>query len=342
MVALKASDTDAYIGKPDKAHPVVLVFGPDAGLVSERVAALVNGSVENTDDPFSLVRIDGDELSGNPLRLVEEANTIPLFGGRRAVRVKAGGKNIVPAVEALLGAPSPDCRVVIEAGDLRKNAPLRVLCEKAKNAAAIPCYADDERGLARLLEEELRQAGLTMTQDARAALLPFLGGDRQASRNEIRKLTLYAHGRGQITTEDVLAVTADASDLALDDVVDAAFAGRTVDVELNFKKLRASGTHPGSIILAAARQSAQLHKMRLAVDGGASAASAVDYARPPLHFRRKALVESALKAWTSARLERVMLQLSDALLESRKQSDLTEAIANRVLIQIAVNARRKE
>src|SRR5690606_23957806 len=121
--------------------------------------------------PFSLVRIDGDELSGNPLRLVEEANTIPLFGGRRAVRVKAGGKNIAPAVEALLGAPSPDCRVVIEAGDLRKNAPLRVLCEKAKDAAAIPCYADEERGLARLLDEELRIAGLTMTPDARAALL---------------------------------------------------------------------------------------------------------------------------------------------------------------------------
>ena len=342
MVALKASETDSYIGKPDKAHPVVLIFGPDAGLVSERVHALVSGSVENADDPFSLVRIDGDDLTGNPLRLVEEANTIPLFGGRRAVRVKAGGKNIVPAVEALLGAPSSDCRVVIEAGDLRKNAPLRVLCERAKNAAAIPCYADDERGLARLLDDELRQASLTMTADARAALLPFLGGDRQASRNEIRKLTLYAHGRGQVTIDDVLAVTADASDLALDDVVDAAFAGRTAEVELNFKKLRASGTHPGSIILAALRQAAQLHKMRLSVDAGTPPAGAMDYARPPLHFRRRALVEAALKGWSSARLERAMQQLSDALLESRKQADLTEAIGNRALIQIAVNARRRD
>ena len=32
---------------------------------------------------------------------------MPLFGGRRAVWVKAGGRNIAPAVEALLGARWP-------------------------------------------------------------------------------------------------------------------------------------------------------------------------------------------------------------------------------------------
>ena len=72
------------------------------------------------------------------MRRVEEASTIPLFGGRRAVWVKAGSRNIAAAVEALIAAPS-DCRVVIEAGDLKRNAPLRVVCERAKTAAAICC-----------------------------------------------------------------------------------------------------------------------------------------------------------------------------------------------------------
>ena len=41
-------------------------------------------------------------LSANPTRLVEEAHTVPLFGGRRAVLVKAGARNIAPAVESLI------------------------------------------------------------------------------------------------------------------------------------------------------------------------------------------------------------------------------------------------
>ncbi|NWG24115.1 MAG: DNA polymerase III subunit delta [Pseudorhodoplanes sp.] len=339
MVALKTSETDSYLRRP--GHPVVLIFGPDAGLVGERADALIQASVDDANDPFSLVRLDGEDLTGNPYRLVEEANTVPLFGGRRAVHLKAGGRNILPAVEALLAAPSPDCRVVIEAGELRKTAPLRVICEKAKNAAAIACYADDASGLARLLDEELKNAGLSIMQDARAALMPFLGGDRQASRSEIRKLALYAHGRGEITIDDVFAIVADASDLALDDAVDAAFAGKPADVELHFKKARAAGTSPGTIMLAALRQTGLLHRLRLMVDAGASADQAINAARPPLHFRRRSLVETALTTWSSAKLLRVFTQLSDTLLESRRQSDLAEALTQRALVGIAQSARRR-
>ena len=87
---------------------------------------------------------------------------MPLFGGRRAIRVRAGSRNIVPAVEGVLAAPLRDCRVVIEAGDLKRNAALRMVCERAKGAVAIPCYADDERDLGRLIDKEMRAAGLTM------------------------------------------------------------------------------------------------------------------------------------------------------------------------------------
>ena len=117
----------AFIARLDPARPVILVFGPDAGLVSERVNAIVKASVDDPNDPFSLVRLDGEELTANPSRLVEEAQTIPLFGGRRAVWVKAGSRNIAPAVEALLALPASECRVVIEAGDLRRTAPLRAV-----------------------------------------------------------------------------------------------------------------------------------------------------------------------------------------------------------------------
>src|SRR6476659_11004173 len=99
MVALKGADIDTFVGRPDPTRRVVLVFVPDAGLVHERADALVQASVDDPKDPFQLARLDGDELAGEPTRLVEEANTIPLFGGRRAIWVRAGGRNFAPAVE---------------------------------------------------------------------------------------------------------------------------------------------------------------------------------------------------------------------------------------------------
>ena len=161
MTAIKAADVERFIARPDPGQPIVLIYGPDAGLVRERVDALVRASVDNPDDPFSLARIESEELSANPGRLADEANTVPLFGGRRAVLLRMNSRhNILSSIEVLLETPPRDCRVIIEAGDLRKNAPLRVLCEKAKAAAAVPCYVDNEAALGRLIDDEMRAAGL--------------------------------------------------------------------------------------------------------------------------------------------------------------------------------------
>ena len=75
MVALKAAEIDRFLARPDSARPIVLLFGPDAGLVRERAEGMIRLSVDDPHDPFSLVRIEGEDLSGDPSRLVEEANT---------------------------------------------------------------------------------------------------------------------------------------------------------------------------------------------------------------------------------------------------------------------------
>jgi DNA polymerase III subunit delta len=342
MVAVKAADVDAFVARPDPARRIVLVFGPDAGLVSERVNAILKASVDDMNDPFALARLEGEELAAEPARLIEEALTMPLFGGRRAVWVKAGSRNIAPAVEALLDADifnaATQCRVVIEAGDLRRNAPLRTLCERAKNAAALPCYADSERDRARLIDDEMKAAGLSLTPDARAVLIPLLGGDRAASRSEIRKLALYARGRGQVGVEDVAAVVSDASALALEDIVDSAFAGRPAELETELAKARTAGSSAGSILFNAQRQLAQLHRWRIAIEEGGS--FSLDAVQPPLHFRRKAPVEAALRAWSAARLSAVMADLAAAVLESRRNPALADTIAERALLAIATQGRR--
>jgi DNA polymerase-3 subunit delta len=342
MVAIKPADIDAFAARPDPARTIVLVCGPDAGLVRERVDILLKSAVDDLADPFALARIDGDTLAEQPSRLVEEAHTFPLFGGRRAVHVKAGSRQFASAVEALVAAPpGKDCRVVIEAGDLKKNAPLRTMCEKASAAAVLVCYADSERDLARLIDEEMRAAALTIAPDARQLLQSLIGGDRRASRNEVQKLALYAGQKGKVEVDDILAVTADASALALDALVDAALAGKPADVEIHFGKARSAGTNPGAIVSAALRQTIQLHKARLGVDAGGNIERAMYAFVPPVHFRRKSAVEAALNAWTTPRLEKVIAQLAEAALDTRRRANLAEAIIERALLSIAQQARRK-
>lgn len=343
MVAFKAAEVESFMARPDPDKPIVLVFGPDAGLVRERAAALVRASVDDPSDPFGFAVLQGDTLAEMPERLVEEAHTVPLFGGRRGILVKAGGRNFSAAVERLVAAPPEiDCRVIIEAGDLRRGAPLRTVCERAPVVAALPCYADSARDLGRLIDEGMRRAGMTITPNARALLASLIGGDRSASRSEIEKLTLYALGGERIDVPDVMAVVADATIPALDSLIDAAFAGLANDVETNFGKVQSSGLAAGTIAAALVRQTAALHLSRLAIESGTPIDDLIRRTTPAIHFSRVRAVRAALEMWTASRLERLLAQLGETSLEVRKNSKLAYPIVQRALTSIATAARRRE
>ena len=341
MVALKGRDIDTFLARPDAGRPIILLYGPDAGLVRERAEALLASAVDDPNDPFSLVRLDGDELAAEPSRLVDEAMTVPLFGGRRAIRVRAGSRSFAGGIDTLADMPLKDCRIVIEAGELRPESPLRKACERAKTAVAIACYPDTERDLAKLIDDELRVSNLRIAPDARAVLMALLGGDRQASRNELRKLALYAHGQNEVTLDDVMTVVSDASELKLDPIVDSAFAGKPDLVESEFAKAMVAGTYPGVIIMAAQRQAAWLHKSALAVAEGTPTSTLLESGYPRVHFSRKANVEIALRNFSPVKLVAIIDQLATAAFDMRKQATLASAIAQRTLLAIAVNARRR-
>ena len=139
----------------------------------------------------------------------------------------------------------------------------------------------------------------------------------------------------------VTAVVADASELKVDPIVDGAFAGNSAAVETEFAKAMIAGIYPGMIISAAQRQAAWLHKSALAVAEGTPVSTLLDSGFPRLHFSRKGNVETALRNFNAARLVAIIDQLATAALEMRKQAPLAAVIAQRALLSIAVNAKRR-
>jgi DNA polymerase-3 subunit delta len=331
VTALRAGDIDKFLSRSDPRRPVVLIYGPDSGLVSERTALVMRAALGENSDPFSAVPLDGDAIAADPGLLMDEAQTFGLFGNRRVIRVRAGGKNFAPALETLLENP-PQATVVIEAGELRPSSPIRTICEKSQAAAVIPCYADTERDIARLISE----AKLSIDHGAREELAALLGADRLASRGEIEKLVLYAKsGSGRITVDDVRAVIADASALALDDVVDSAAAGEMEAALVALNKAYAAGTATAAILNAAIRHVTNLHRLRLAVDEGESPSRLVEYSKPPIFFRRRPKFERALIRFTTDALAREIVALSDASLAARKDAALAQAITERAILRLA-------
>ena len=344
MVAVKNHEADRFLARPPPHIYLYLIFGTDAGLVTERARKIVSRAVDDPNDPFQLVRIPGDELATDPLRLADEANTVPLFGGRRVIAIEAQGKAFATAIEPLLGAPPPrDCTIVIEAGALKKEALLRTLCERDKRAAAIQCYPDSARDIAQLIDAEVVEEGLTIAPDAKTYLVSQLGQDRLSTRMELEKLMLFAHGAGEIRLDHVEAIVSDASSLIADKAVNAAFDGNRTALETGLRHILASpaDTHP--MLAAALRHAMDLHRARREAGEGQEyhEGSREAYGFPGAGFGQKEVFDRHLRSWTRERLGRAINILAETIAKTRREPKLAIALTTRALWTI-VDLARKE
>ncbi|WP_407049179.1 DNA polymerase III subunit delta [Methyloraptor flagellatus] len=341
MAALKPSEVDAFLKKPFDRVSLVLIYGQDEGLIAERAAKLIKAATAGADDPFSLVKLGSSEVSSDPARLIDEARTVSLFGNRRVVWVRDDGAryNVGPALEPLFDTPEQGSLVVVEAGDLKKGTGLRKRFEDHPAAAAIACYVDNAADLARLIEEETRLAGLTIDADARELLESQLGGDRLASRGEVRKLCLYCHGRGRITADDVTAVVGDVSTYQVSALIDAIAGGNPTETDRLVSGLEGAGTSPAGAGTAVIRHFQMLDRARADVDSGRTIPDVIARMQPPVYDKRKPIMTRQLTLWTAKRLQRALQLLDEAMLRSRTTPQLATAVLNDAFLQIARAAR---
>lgn len=342
MAQKKAYEVAAWLARPDPATPIVLIYGPDRGLVSERAQEFARQTGVPLDDPFSVVRLDASEADENG-RLREEAASVSMFSARRLLWVRnvLAHKNIAGDIKELCSAPPLECTILIEAGELKKGSPLRSAVEGSVNGMALPCYADEARDLDRLLDEILGREQLRLSLDARTALRRNLGGDRLASRAEIEKLALYAQGMGEVTLADVETLTGDVSDKTLDDVIDSVLTGKLADFDTAFQRHASLGGQISVLLSSMLRQMQALQVMRAGMDAARrSAAQVIAEARPPIFFSRKKTIESALFALTTTSIDRSLERLSAAILQTRKRADLAESLTRQALLGIAFEINR--
>lgn len=331
MVAVK-SHADRFITRPPGEVFLFLFYGSDAGLITERARNIIARTVADPKDPFALVRITGDELAADPQRLADEANTIPLFGGKRAIWIEAQGKSFVAAIEPVLKVPPSGCAIVIEAAVLKKDAPLRLLCERSPCAAAIPCYPDSPQDIEELIAAEAAAASLAVTPQAKRFLASQLGQDRLATRLELEKLMLYAHGATAITLDHVQAIVAETSELAAGEAVDSAFSGDLEGLDARLQHIFAGAGDHHMLLAAALRHALDLHRLSCGAGG---------QGRRGPGFKETLSFERQARQWTRKDLSRAIGLVAAAIAQARREPRLGPCLAEQVFWTIAKIARRK-
>lgn len=317
---------------------VVLVYGPDQGLVKERSNTIGKQVAADLSDPFQVVKPAPTDLDDAPSLLADELSSLSMMGGRRLIMLDwpaADTRSLATPLELAL-ASGGDGLLVIAAGDLKPTAPARKLAEAAKNALALPCYQDSGKDIAGLIAQTMRGANLAISPDAQAFLMSRLGGDRGVTRSELDKIVLYKMGTGsEVTLEDVQALIGDSAQLWLTDIAEAVTSGQMALLEDRLQRAHQAGESAVAILRTVQGRLMRLHQVKSALDAGQSMDQAIKTLRPPLFFKDKASFTAALGRWPLARLTQALDLLIEAEIDCKTTGNPADTLAARALLRLA-------
>lgn len=296
---LEASRIEGFLKAP--SLPLVLLYGPDSGLVAERGVTAVRAIAGAWEDPFRFAEL----INPAPDVFLAEASASSLTGERRVVRVRDAHESLFKALESLEKSP-PLALVVVEAGELTTKSKLRSLAEKSPQIACIACYAIDQARLPQVVSARLSAQGVAIEQDAALWAAQNLTGEEGPLAQALEVLALYAGETKALSLADVRAILADGGETSMSDAIDAALTGDPLATDKALALAYEEGASPVGLIRVLL---SELLRLRLAVGAiaeGSSAQQAMTSMRPPVFFKRQPVVQKMLQIWSPKALEQAL------------------------------------
>jgi DNA polymerase III subunit delta len=212
-----------------------LLFGSEASVVSARFNIIAKKIVSDLSDPFLVTNISKERLSEDRSLLIDEFYSLSFLGGRKLILIKDVDANTAAAMKDLLSdrecANKSENFILIQAGDLDKNAPLRKLTESVQTFAAIACYEDDERVIKKFIESELTRNQIKFNFQAITYLSEKFGKNRQVIKSELDKIISYLGDEKDLTLEIIDKAIGSESEITAGEFINS-FAAQKFDTAL--------------------------------------------------------------------------------------------------------------
>lgn len=335
---LKGEQFDRSVKSGPLKYRALLFYGPDRGLVEERANSAVRSVLGEIDDPFRLVELATASLKDEPARLHDEASAFSFSGGQRVLRLRGLGNDAGLLRDYVSELPG-DALLIAEAGELPRKSELVKLFEKAgEEVAAIACYRDEGASLSRFIDAFFQEQGQKLSQDARAYLAANLGGDRQLTRRELEKLSLYAGNKQDIDLEDARKSIGDSAALSLDDLSFAVAEGRLHELERALNRSFEEGVSPVAILRAVSRHFQRLHLTVGMMANGQNMDTAIKKLRPPVFWKVADRFKAQARSWPSRHLTRALERLMETEAACKKTGAADNLLCSDSLFAIARGA----
>ena len=328
----KPYQINALIPRLQKEFAAALVFGTDSSGVQE-AAKQIQNIVIPVAGPFSIISVTPTDLKNTPNRILEEANTPDLMGGRRLIWLKEATSQHADIMADFVQKRQTDAFLLMTAENLTKSAALRVESETSPDILVVACYPPEITDLRRIIQNFAHEAGFDFAPEAIDYLIQNTDNNTSILKNELGKIALWNKDKKRITLE-ISQQLVGTGTVTTDTLIQAVANRQTERTLLALNALLLQGENPITLIRAVARYFSGLLKGVDKMEAGENPADIAKKILKPAQFRLEESVTAQLHSWSKTSLLKVHKTLFNAEIQMKSGILDPELILKQTLLML--------
>ena len=315
---------------------IIFLYGNNLGLVELLYKETLDILKINSNDPFSVSKIDGEEFKDRPWILLDNISTLSMFSDKRFILLDMMNISITKDIENIIlraiEKESNNYLLLIKCGNLKQRTFIKYL-ENIKNVIIVPCYEEKLKTVYNELTNLFLKHKLNFKNDFINSLAVKFNSDSLNNKMEIEKLDSFLTSNEDVTEEMIFTLISRNEDVNFNKVVEYCTNGNINDALNYFERIYDNQSSSITLIRLFVNHFKLIEKILLLAKKNKNLKKVIENIRPPIFFKKKEFIFLQCKIWN---LELINIMLN-RLIKLEIKCKLNNIVEKTLLLQFILS-----
>ena len=298
----------------------------------------------NTNDPFSVSKIDGEEFKNNPSILHDNINTLSMFSEKKLILFDLKDISINKSLEnSILEAVKTvddSHLLLIRASNLKMSSFLKYF-QNVNNAFLVPCYEENKDTIYSKISDLFSKHKVNFTKEFLKNLIIKFGSNSLTNEMEIEKLDVFLTNNKNITEEKIFILLSQNDEINLNKIIEDCSNGNVSDALTAFENIYENQSTSVTLIRMFVNHFKAIEKILLLLKNNNNLTNIIENIKPPIFFKKKEFIIFQCKVWNLKSVNIILNRLIDLEARCKLNRTIEKTLLAQFILSTSVLAKNR-
>ena len=298
-----------------------LIYGENYGLIKDLIKSVLELK-EKKNGKYEKFEFEEEEIIKNQNNFYNLIFSGSLFSAKKVIFVNRTTDKMFNLISEISKKKVEDILIFFKANQLEKKSKIRTLFEKENNLVCIACYLDNNLNLIKMVNNEIKQTKIKLSNESINLLIERASGDRDNLRNEINKLKSFSFNKNIISYEQIKVLTNMAKNYQNDYIINLCLNGDIKNLNKTFKENNFPLEDFFILLKIFSKKIHRLHKIKILQRSEKNLDQIFNQLKPSIFWKEKDDVKKQIRLWNEKKINLIINKINNVELICKKNHEL--------------------